>query len=303
MGLAATVAGCANAPPSKPLASDTVAQSSAWPQTQAIRLTSRDGTQISGWWLPAQGGGAAASANVSAASARPVVVLLHGCGGLYSSARERAGMLSLRHGGMAERLSAQGWHVVMPDSLTARGVRSLCEQRYSERSVHQSHRREDVLGTLQWLARQPWADASRVALLGWSHGGSAILAATDLREAAVRNAALKPVTSVAFYPGCADALKRGYQPSGSLLMLLGEKDDWTDPGPCIELGRRIAAPARVYPDSYHGFDEPTGTVRLRRDVPNGVNPGQGVHVGRNPVTGPQAWADAIAHLRDTFKSF
>lgn len=231
------------------------------------------------------------------------MVLLHGCGGLYSSARDRQGMLSLRHGGMADRLSEQGWHVLLPDSLSARGERSLCEQRIGERRVHGVHRRDDALGTLQWLAAQPWADAQRVALLGWSHGGSAVLSSTDLRDAAVRVQAVKPKTAVVFYPGCADALRRGYQPAAPLLMLLGEKDDWTAPGPCIELGRTVAASVRVYPDSHHGFDEPTGSVRLRRDVPNGVNPGKGVHVGRNPVTGPQAWDDAISHLRESFKSF
>lgn len=30
--------------------------------------------------------------------------------------------------------------------------------------------------------------------------------------------------------------------------------------------------------AYHGFDG-TGEVKLRTDVPNGVHPGQGVHVG------------------------
>ena len=40
-----------------------------------------------------------------------------------------------------------------------------------------------------------------------------------------------------------------------------------------------------------------GTVRLRTDVPNGVNPGKGVHVGRNSITGPQAWDQLLLTLR------
>jgi hypothetical protein len=32
-------------------------------------------------------------------------------------------------------------------------------------------------------------------------------------------------------------------------------------------------------------------------VPNGQHPGLGVHVGRNPVTGPQAWQDVLDLLR------
>ena len=47
----------------------------------------------------------------------------------------------------------------------------------------------------------------------------------------------------------------------------------------------------VYPESHHGFDSPTGQVQHLTRVPNGQHPGLGVHAGRNPVTGPQAWLD------------
>jgi len=266
-----------------------------------VRIPSRDGTLITGWWLPAKSASENTATEV-APIARPVVVLLHGCGGLYSSARERAGLLSYRHGGLAQRLSDQGLHVVLPDSLTARGERSLCEQRIGQRKIDQRQRRDDVLGTLEWLTRQPWADVSRVALLGWSHGGSAVLSSTDLGHAAVREASVRPRAAVAFYPGCSDALRNGYRPSAPLLMLLGDKDDWTPPAPCIELGRAVGATVQVYPDSYHGFDDPSGSVRYRPEVPNGANPGQGVHAGRNPVTGPQAWDAAVARLREALGS-
>ena len=45
-----------------------------------------------------------------------------------------------------------------------------------------------------------------------------------------------------------------------------------------------------YAGAYHGFDG-TAPVRLRRDVPGGVYPGLGVHVGAEPV------ARAAAALR------
>ena len=65
--------------------------------------------------------------------------------------------------------------------------------------------------------------------------------------------------------------------------MVGEKDDWTPPGPCIELGQAVGAEVNVYPDSYHDFDNPVlKTKRVRTDVPNGVNPGSGVTVAPNP---------------------
>lgn len=263
---------------------------SAWPGARSIEIPVGQGLRLTGWWLPP-------AKEAATSDPRPVVIALHGCGGLYSSAASAKGRLSQRHGGFAERLRAQGWHVVLPDSLTARGERSLCEQRYSDRRVAQSDRRDDVQATLDWLARQPWADMSRVALVGWSHGGSAVLAATHQGDPKVRQQAWKPVTAVAFYPGCSQPLRQRYQPVAPLLMLLGAEDDWTPAEPCVRLAAKVGAALRVYPDSHHGFDNPTGRVRHSPDIPNGVKPGQGVHVGRNPVTGPQAWDEALTWLR------
>ena len=84
-------------------------------------------------------------------------------------------------------------------------------------------------------------------------------------------------------------------------MLLGEKDDWTPPGPCIELGKSVGAQVHVYPDSHHGFDNPVGQVRLLKDVPNGANPGQGVHSGRNAEAAQQSGALVRELLREAFR--
>lgn len=227
---------------------------------------------------------------------RPVVVALHGCGGIYATVGSRKGQLSARHQGMTDLLLAQGYSVVWPDSLTPRQETSLCEQRMSSRQVRQSHRRSDVYTTLDWLAQQAWTDHQRVALLGWSHGGSAVLASSDSRQK-------RPVSSVtpdmalAFYPGCADALRQAYQASWPVHMLLGASDDWTPAAPCVALGQRSGMSFKVYPDSHHGFDNPVGQVQHLPRVPNGQHPGMGVHAGRNPVTGPQAWQDVLDLLK------
>ena len=67
--------------------------------------------------------------------------------------------------------------------------------------------------------------------------------------------------------------------------------DWTPPQPCQAWAEEVSraapsawAPIDVvsYPGAYHGFDG-EAPLRLRRDVPNGVNRGQGVHVGGDPL--------------------
>ncbi|HXC40937.1 MAG TPA: dienelactone hydrolase family protein [Burkholderiales bacterium] len=228
---------------------------------------------------------------------RGTVVALHGCGGLY--APHRKGQLNARHQAAADMLTAQGYAVVFPDSLTTRGEDEICTQSIGKRLIDQAKRRSDALAAMFWVASQPWARADRIALLGWSSGGSAVLSATDASRDA-QMSPVRPVVAVAFYPGCRTALKSGYRSNTRLVMLVAEKDDWTPPGPCIELGQRAGAEVIVYPDSYHGFDNPFGQVRLRTDVPNGLNPGQGVHVGRNPVAAWQANARVLELLREAF---
>ena len=235
-------------------------------------------------------------------TSRGTVIALHGCGGLYATTGSRKGQLNARHQAMADLLVAEGYTAVFPDSLTPRGETELCTQKIGSRRIDQTERRADVLGTLVWVAAQPWAQPNRIALLGWSHGGSAVLSATDNNRADVRGQAAKPIVAVAFYPGCAAAVRSGYKPSAPLVLMLGEKDDWTPPAPCIALGKDVGAEVNVYADSFHDFDNPVGEVRLRKDVPNGVNPGQGVHVGPNPVAREQAYSRLKVLLAKALKS-
>lgn len=223
---------------------------------------------LDGWWYPAVVEGAA-----------PVVLMLHGCGGMLNGRGEP----SQRIREYAAFLNAQGWHALALDSLTARGEKELCTQRIGTRKVTNAERRLDVLGALHWLAARPGVDAHRLALLGWSHGGSAVLSATNLNHRDVARAPVRPRLAVAFYPGCEAELRRGYQPSSDVVLLLGLVDDWTPAAPCQRLAQ-TGAPAVVahaWEGAYHGFDG-TAPLRLRADVPNGVNPGQGVHVGGHP---------------------
>ena len=79
---------------------------------------------------------------------------------------------------------------------------------------------------------------------------------------------------------------RGFETAARLLMLVGELDDWTAAAPCHELACVAQGAVRPqiegYALAYHGFDS-SAPARLRKDVPNGVHTGQGVHVGGEPL--------------------
>lgn len=257
---------------------------------QQVSFHSLDGSALKAWVFQPAG-----------QAPKGAVVALHGCGGLYASRGLRKGQLNARHQAMAELLVAEGYAAVFPDSLTPRGESELCTQKIGSRKIDQTERRADALAALAWVAAQPWVQPTRIAVLGWSHGGSAVLSATDAARADVRAQPVRPAVAIAFYPGCSAALKSGYRPSAPLVLMLGEKDDWTPPGPCIALGKAVGAEANVYPDSYHDFDNPAGAVRLRTDVPNGIHPGQGVHAGPNPVAREQAYARLREVLHQAFR--
>lgn len=217
---------------------------------------------------------------------RPVILALHGCGGLRGS----RGALDTRYVDYAARWNAAGWHVLLADSFSTRKVRSICREPGPERSVTLAMRRKDVNAALAWLQSRDDVDAGRIALVGWSNGGSTVLRTIDRPQWTVT-----PVAAIAFYPGCAAALRSDrYAPAVPLLILIGALDDWTPARPCEDLERRLSARTAAplvdlvtYADSYHGFDG-TGAVRRLNDIPRGVD-GYGVHVGGNPA----ARADAL----------
>jgi len=273
---------------------------SAFAATEAAKVEVPSLDLRAGQPLPLLGHWFAAAPGAKVPGRAPAIVLLHGCGGAYG----RKGELSERMQDYSQLLNAEGWHVLVLDSLTPRGERELCTQKIGSRAITMTERRRDALGALQWLAARPDVDASRLALLGWSNGGSTVLASTNLKHAEVKAATLHPRAAVAFYPGCEADQKRGYAPSTPLLMLIGAADDWTPAAPCEALAREaqpssgIAQPKSVaYAGAFHGFDS-KAPVRLRADVPNGVKPGAGVHVGGQAEALAQSRTALLAFLRE-----
>jgi dienelactone hydrolase len=97
-----------------------------------------------------------------------------------------------------ELLAAQGYGALMLDSFSSRGVRELCTQKFSERSLKEADRVGDAYAALAWLRQQPGVDAARIVLLGWSHGGGVTLDAITRPPAGLPQG----FAAAAFYPGC-----------------------------------------------------------------------------------------------------
>ena len=103
----------------------------------------------------------------------PALVILHGCGGL-----------SLRTGQIkAERYASWGYVVLRFDSFAARGIESGIEKTCLNPPM--VDRAADAIGALDFLAQLPFVDPARIAVVGFSLGGAAALAAINANDAAI----------------------------------------------------------------------------------------------------------------------
>ena len=145
----------------------------------------------------------------------------------------------------AAELQAAGYLVVYVDYIGKR-MQTNCAHVLPDEVAR------DIIEATKWTRDQAHVDASRVSVIGWSYGGSGVLAAL---KAAPSNAPI--AKAVLYYPVC-----RGAPPwFGSTigLMLLGAKDDIAVPALCERVAKDVP-PERlrliIYTDARHGFDTP-----------------------------------------------
>jgi len=220
------------------------------------------------------------------------VVSLHGCSGLF----RKNGKLGSRDADWAQRFHKAGYAVLFPDSFGSRGQKSLCK--IKPRPVKHKDRVGDIRGAADWLAEQSFIDKKRIALLGWSNGGSSLMRAITTNKAPART---DFVTAIAFYPSCRWALnKKGWSPRLRPLILMGAKDDWTPPGPCKALSKRWNIKLILYPGAYHGFDAPNSRVRVLKGRAYSANKNGIVHIGTNRKARKAAIKEVMKTLKTAF---
>lgn len=106
------------------------------------------------------------------ARATPVVIMMHGCGGNRPFIND-----------IAEEAAEAGATAVVVDSFAPRrisrmaAIATVC----TGARLQGRERAGDLYATVAWARRQPWADANRISVIGWSHGGWTIMDALALR--------------------------------------------------------------------------------------------------------------------------
>jgi len=188
----------------------------------------------------------------------PVVIAVHGCGGLAGHSEP----VQPRYRDWAEQLLNGGTAVLLPDSYGSRELGPQC--RVKERSILARRERvADIMASREWLLQQPWTARDRISLMGWANGASAVLWAVR-PQLSSRNIEPDFRSAIAFYPDCRISSGLGWSARVPTLLLIGAKDDVSSPPACRQMvdgarGRSALARIVVYPGAYHDFD--------RADVP------------------------------------
>jgi len=199
----------------------------------------------------------------------PVVLLFHGCGGLYNDTGEKDIMKEY-----AEVAMAEGYAAIIVDSFTPRGIefREATRKVCTGRRLRGRDRAGDVVAALAWAEHQPWAKPDSFVLAGWSHGGWSVMEAMimDLETDWPRHMK-KPEVDLydqlagvyLTYPFCgfpSRARNKGWVRPVPTSILTAENDTVAKEGPCEEAFARMAESGvpmdvEMYAGVTHAFDE------------------------------------------------
>jgi dienelactone hydrolase len=177
----------------------------------------------------------------------PVVVLLHGSGGVGGNIDD-----------WAQMFNSMGIAAFIVDSFTARGIQSTVND---QDQLGRLAMTVDAYRALEMLAKHPRVDPDRIALMGFSRGGQATLYASLKRFQKMHGPTGAGFAAyIPFYPSCATAYLDDEDVADRPIRIFhGAADDYWPVGPCrTYVGRLRTAGKDVqlteYPEAHHVFD-------------------------------------------------
>ena len=150
-----------------------------------------------------------------------------------------------------------GYAALLIDSFGPRGFPNVCNQGLL---VPPETQARDAFDGAAYLRASPQVRAQRVGVIGFSHGGWAVL------KVVLAGLVRRPnepafAAAVAFYPGCDPRDPPGRPLETDTLILIGDADDWTPAARCAKWRNAVQTHGHVlqmktYPAARHGFDAP-----------------------------------------------
>jgi len=183
----------------------------------------------------------------------PVVVLIHGSGGMGPNIEY-----------WAREFNAMGISTFALDGFTGRGLTSV---NTDQALLGRLNFILDAYRSLDVLAKHPRVDASHIALMGFSRGGQATLFASLKRFHHMWNkSGAEFAAYVPFYPDCMTTYIGDTEVADKPIRIFhGTPDDYNPVVPCKGLVERLRGAGHdivltEYPNAWHAFDNPLGSV-------------------------------------------
>jgi dienelactone hydrolase len=191
----------------------------------------------------------------------PAVVLAHGCNGIRNAEQ-----------GWQSKLREYGYATFVVDSFAKRRLKEACS---FPSFLNPVQRVPDVYGALKILATHPKIHADRIALTGFSHGGTVtVLSSLEWmrnKYAGLAGASFRGF--LPFYPFCQYEFPEFDRISAPVRLHMGDRDDWLSAKACVDWVNRLRAAgfdaaATLYPGAHHGFDNGSARVAVSQEGSN-----------------------------------
>lgn len=185
----------------------------------------------------------------------PAMILVHGSGGPAGNVDD-----------WAQYLNQLGVATFILDSVTGRGLVSANLVQLERLAMI-----VDIYRVVELLARHPRIDRERIAAMGFSRGGIAVLYSSLRRFQRMHGPSSGPELAayIAFYPLCnITYLDDDDVADRPIRIFHGTADDWLPVAPCrsyVERLRKAGKDVQLteYPDAHHVFDWPMRKTPLK----------------------------------------
>ena len=164
---------------------------------------------------------------------RPTVIIVHGCDGIDNES----------YTNWAKEINSWGYNTIVSDSFKVRGVNTgVCG---NPAYILPKERTEDLIKLATYIRKQSWHEG-KIAVIGFSHGGSTVLNTANTNQNVID-------ASIAYYPSCLRwfAGLENYHPLIPVQVHLAERDDWTPVSECDYLPNKDKY---LYKYATHAFD-------------------------------------------------
>jgi dienelactone hydrolase len=206
-------------------------------------------TQLAGQLRIAQGSGRL-----------PVVILLHGSGGMGANIEF-----------WSKELNASGISTFAIDGFTGRGIAATST---NQALLGRLNFVLDVYRSLEIVGKHPRVDPARIALMGFSRGGQGALYASEMRFHKMWNkSGVDLAAYLPFYPDCSTTYESDVEIANRPVRIFhGTPDDYNPVASCKPFVERLKAAGKdviltEYPNAQHAFDNPliAGSLVVAKD--------------------------------------